>query len=702
MTPISAISEMSDPRMIDRSQLITQELWEQIVKGKKRFLENEDEDPLKNPFINKDIAESWIRSRKMGVNPYIKTSQRQQSPLEYTRTLENNKYLIEITAPLMKKFKDMAVLNSGYILYLCDYNGVFLLQEGDMIRRLTEGLSWNESTIGTCAHCLCLKLKKPVQILGPEHYSVELHDIVGTAAPIFDHTGEVIASLILGQRIIEKPWQDIFQNVRSHTMGLITALAAAVEGQLKLSSMNEKLKDSNEQLRIVNENVMTTHDTLEATLTFIDEGILTIDRNGIIIHSNKEANRILKLKPNEVGNKNISEFLGCESRVMELVKKGKYIELEETLLVGNDEQPYMIMIRPVLNKNTLAADGAVLRLNHAEKFNAIIARRSGGIARYHFEDILGENKEFKRIIALAQRFALSPENVLLIGESGTGKELFAQAIHNIYRPKGPFMAVNCAAMPRELIESELFGYEGGSFTGAERTGRPGKIELANEGTLFLDEIGDMPLELQAVLLRTLEDKQVMRIGGRCYKKVDFRLIVATNKNIYQMVKENQFREDLYFRLSVLTINIPPLRDRSKADIEILSNYFVNSYCEKQGMEITKITPEAQTIINEYHWPGNVRQLQNAMIYAVNTTQDNTIWPDDLPSYILLDTSPLKFEHIINNGGNIAEVLRIDNLERTAIKTAMQHTSNDIPVAAEILGLSRSTLYRKIKEYKLDL
>ncbi|UWG98224.1 sigma 54-interacting transcriptional regulator [Dehalobacter sp. DCM] len=702
MAPLSAISKMDDPRMIDQSQFITQEQWEQIIIAKTRFLENEDEDPLKNKYVNKDIAESWIRSRKMGVNPYIKTSQRQLNALEYSKVIDKNQLLVEITEPLMKRFKDMAVLNSGYILYLCDYNGVFLLQEGDMIRRVTEGLIWNESTIGTCAHCLCLQLKKPVQILGPEHYCIELHDIVGTAAPIHDESGEIIATLILGQRIIERPWLESFQNIRSHTMGLITALAAAVDSQLKLSSINLKLKESYDQLRKVNQKVTTAHDTLEATLTFIDEGILTIDCNGVIIHSNKEANRILKMKQGEIGLRHISEFLSDDSRIMSLVKKGKYIELEETLIVGNDEQPYMIMIRPVLDKETHEADGAVLRLNHAEKVNALIARRSGGIARYHFEDILGENKEFKRIIELAQRFALSPENVLLIGESGTGKELFAQSIHNTYRPKGPFMAVNCAAMPRELIESELFGYEGGSFTGAERAGRPGKIELANEGTLFLDEIGDMPLELQAVLLRTLEDKQVMRIGGRSYKKVDFRLIVATNKNIYQMVKENQFREDLYFRLSVLTINIPPLRERSKTDIEILSNYFVRSYCEKQAITLTQISPEAQKIINEYHWPGNVRQLQNAMIYAVNTAQDNTIWPDDLPSYILLDTSPLKFEHIINNGGNIAEVLRIENLEKTAIKTAMQHTSNDILVAAEILGLSRSTLYRKIKEYNLEL
>ncbi len=226
---------------------------------------------------------------------------------------------------------------------------------------------------------------------------------------------------------------------------------------------------------------------------------------------------------------------------------------------------------------------------------------------------MGESHVFKRTVTLAERFAKSPENILLIGESGTGKELFAQAIHNVYCPQGPFMAVNCAAMPRELIESELFGYEGGSFTGAERAGRPGKIELAHGGTLFLDEIGDMPLELQAVLLRTLEDKQVMRVGGSRYKKVDFRLIAATNKSLLTMVRENQFREDLYFRISVLAIDIPPLRERND-DISLLSNFFVENYCRKMGWNIPEITPLAQSRINSYGWPGNVRQLQNAMIY----------------------------------------------------------------------------------------
>ncbi|NLL51474.1 MAG: sigma 54-interacting transcriptional regulator [Peptococcaceae bacterium] len=678
---------------------MTKERWEEILECKKRFLQNNDENPLLNPHMSKEVAASWIRSKKMGINPLKKATEPHLTPTEHRKVLNDNRALIDIVRPIINTFKDMAVLTSGYILYLCEKNGAFLLQEGDMMRVPTDGLIWNENTVGTNVHSLSMRLKKPVQLMGPEHYLVALENIIASAAPIMDESGEAIATLILSQPLVEKPWEEGFEDWRSHTLGLITSIAAAVEAQMKLNKSNQKLQESYNDLRKVNDNLMTAHNTLEATLAFIDEGIITIDRRGIIIHINQEGLRILKIKPDEIGTRNIQDFLGKHSRVMSLVSKGKKVDVEETIFVKNDEQPYVINIRPVINPSSKDVDAAVLRLNHTEKINAMVAKRSGSIVRYRFEDIIGKDTGLKKVVDLARRFAHSPENVLLIGESGSGKELFAQAIHTESRPQGPFMAVNCAALPRELIESELFGYEGGSFTGAERSGRPGKIELAHGGTLFLDEIGDMPLELQAVLLRTIEDKQVMRVGGRRYNKVDFRLIAATNRNLYNMVKENQFREDLYFRLSVLTINIPPLRAR-KEDIEILSKYFIETYCQKQGWKVPTLSPAAQARINEYEWPGNVRQLQNAMIYAVNTTLNDTIMAEDLPSYINLEIVPTKVD-----GGedyfNDDEALSLQNIERNAIKAAMLRAENYIPAAAEILGISKSTLYRKLKEYEIQ-
>jgi len=674
---------------------VSEKSWREILSCKKSFLQNVDTDPCDNEHMNKEVGASWLRSRELGVNPYMELNNSYLSPKQLRETIEENNLILEIARPLVNTFKVMTILTSGYILYLCDKNGAFLLQEGDMMRVPTESLVWNESTIGTNVHSLCVRLKRPVQLMGPEHYCVALENIVASAAPILDKSGEVIATLILSQPLIDRPWLESFKNFRSQTLGLITSLAAAVGGQIRLHINNEKLKESNLNLKIVNDKLITTHGALETTFAFIDEGIISIDRTGLIIHINKEGTRMLKLNSDEIGIINIKRFLCSQSRIMDLVMQGKNIDVEESICIADDEQTYLVNVRPIVDSTTNQVVSAVLKLTQIEKINALAVNRSGSIASFSFKDILGENKEFKESIDIAQRFASLPENILMIGESGTGKELFAQAIHNTYRPKGTFMAVNCAAMPRELIESELFGYEGGSFTGAERNGRPGKIELANGGTLFLDEIGDMPLEIQAVLLRTLEDKQVMRIGGRRYKKVDFRLVAATNKDLYRMVKENQYREDLYFRLSVLTINIPPLRKRGN-DIEILSKLFIDNYCNKQGRKIQQISPAAQTKINEYEWPGNVRQLQNAMIYAVNTAQDNIIKPENLPNYILLDSCPIKVDEITDT-----KMLRLENLEKVAIEKALLLANNYLPAAAEILGISRSTLYRKLKDYNID-
>jgi transcriptional regulator with PAS, ATPase and Fis domain len=696
------------------TELLSQERWQVILQCKQNFLQNDAEDPHRHPYMNQEVADSWIRSRNMGVNPYAVVTSPNLDPEELSQILNKHRLLLDITNSLANSFKDL-LLACGYILYLFDKTGVILLNEGDqgkfplfLEHGSRMGIVVDENSEGTTAHELCLRLKRPVQLLGPEHYCVAFQNSIASAVPIKDENDEVHAALVLlSQPLLDPPGEDTLKNLCLHSLGLITSMAIAIETQLKLKKIttnycdaNEKAETFNSHLQIAKDKLVTVHNTLNATLAFIDEGIITIDRTGKIIHINQEGIRILKLRPEEICNRNISEFLGSDSDIMTLAEKGENITVEKRICVGIDRQPYQVSIRPVLNQYTKKLDVAVLKLNSSEKVATQLNSRSGSMASYTFEDIIGENKEFKKIIALAQRFASSPENILLIGESGTGKELFAQAIHNIHRPQGPFVAVNCAAMPRELVESELFGYEGGSFTGAERSGRPGKIELAHGGTLFLDEIGDMPLELQAVLLRTLEDKQVMRVGGRRYKKVDFRLIAATNKNLHKMARENQFREDLYFRLSILTINIPPLRERSN-DIEIFSKIFIENYCQKQGWKIPQISPTAQKIINEYEWPGNVRQLQNAMIYAVNTAQDDLIKPENLPNYIILDTCRIKVDEITHSNGKMGEMLCLENLEKAAIETALLHANNCIPVAAQLLGISRSTLYRKLKDYNFD-
>jgi transcriptional regulator with PAS, ATPase and Fis domain len=700
---------------ITNAEMASYERWQALLRYKQAFLQNEAEDPRSYPHMNQEVAASWIRSRNLGVNPYTVVTSPNMNPEELSKLLDQHRLLIDITNSLTKSFRNL-LFSCGYLLYLFDKTGVVLMNEGDWgkfppllsDRNSRMGIIADEHTEGTTAHELCIRLKRPVQLLGPEHYCVAFQNSIASAAPIKAEDGSVQAALVLlSQPLQNPPGEDTLKNLSMHSFALTNSMAVAIETGLKLSktvnelcTANKKAKSLDNHLKTTTDKLIAVHHTLNATMAFVEEGIVAVDRGGTIIFINRDGMRILKLRHEDVGKRNIHEFLSRDSSLMALAEKGEIVRVEEQISVGSDRQlPFQVTVRPIINNQTGELNVAVLKLVSPEKAVAQANNRSGSMAVHTFADIITEDKEFKRSLALAERFASSAENIMLTGESGTGKELFAQAIHNVHCPQGPFMAVNCAAMPRELIGSELFGYEGGSFTGAERSGRPGKIELANGGTLFLDEIGDMPLELQAVLLRTLEDKQVMRVGGNRYKKVDFRIIVATNKDLYKMVKESQFREDLYFRLSVLTINIAPLRERS-GDIELLTRYFIEKYCQRNGWKIPQISPAAQKKISEYQWPGNVRQLQNAIIHAVNTAQGDLIKPENLPAYILADSCPVRLPDAADFSKKMGEILCLEKLEKAAIEAALLHANNCPRTAAEVLGISRSTLYRKLKDFKI--
>lgn len=686
----------------DPMQLMSNERWEMILKCKNDFLKNEIIDPFYYPYIDPEVAASWTRSRSAGVNPFEPMLGEQLRTEELAKIRDENRLLIDLTQPFFKAFSYLTI-SSGYHMHLDDKNGVPLLQQGKKFpidHQKIIPIVCKENSIGTNSHILCLRLKRPVQILGPEHYCIAFQNIVSSAAPILDENQEVLATLSLWTSITP-PYDVNLQLLPSFMLGLITTIATAVENKIKLQNSYEHLEAVNNHLKATNFRLEKTHDTLQATLALIEEGIITIDGAGNILNFNKEGAQILKLDMDALVRKNIKGFLGKQSRLMKLVEKGDNAVIEENIVVGNEDHPYLISITPIVNQSTKQVYSVILKLNHSEKTNALVANKYGDTANYSFEDLIGKSKEFTRALALGKRFTSSAENIFLCGESGTGKELFAQAIHNNHRPNGPFIAVNCAAMPSSLIESELFGYEGGSFTGAERSGKAGKIEMANGGTLFLDEIGDMHLDLQAVLLRVLQDKQVTRIGGRRSKKIDFRLIAASNKDLNKMVREGLFREDLYFRLSVLSIKLPSLRQREN-DIELLIQYFMKNYCLKANCKIPKISPEALKIIKEYNWPGNVRQLENAMIYALNAKQGCIIESRDLPDYVVLDSSTEPLSEATDTRESVREVRTIKDSEKTLLKVALVNAKYDVIRAAHLLGISKSTLYRKIKEYGIEL
>lgn len=325
----------------------------------------------------------------------------------------------------------------------------------------------------------------------------------------------------------------------------------------------------------------------------------------------------------------------------------------------------------------------------------------------YFSKIISNNAKFIEIINLCKNISKSPLNVLLKGESGTGKELFAKAIHFESGRKGKFIPINCSAIPKELFESELFGYEPGAFTGAKIEGKKGKFEEAEGGTLFLDEIGDMPLELQPKLLRILEEGYVTRIGGNKPQKIDVRIISATNKDIRALIKEERFRSDLYYRLDVFQVNIPPLRER-KGDIVLLANKFIQEFCMEQGINIVEIPNEVLNIFSEYHWEGNIRELRNVIqrcvIYASQSGK-NKIEKEFLPTYM----QNIKVDEI-NKVINVNEIQQyetgleeyLEKIEKRIIQKTLEELRFNKSEAAKRLKIPRATLYYKMEKYGIRI
>jgi DNA-binding NtrC family response regulator len=314
--------------------------------------------------------------------------------------------------------------------------------------------------------------------------------------------------------------------------------------------------------------------------------------------------------------------------------------------------------------------------------------------RYRFSDIIGRSSAMKRLFETIARVCDLAANVLIVGESGTGKEMVARALHaNSSRSNGPFVAVNCAAIPETLMESELFGYVRGAFTDA-RKDRPGLFREAGGGVLFLDEIGEVPLTLQAKLLRVIEDREVRPLGSNQSEKIDVRLISASNQVLEDLIHENRFRQDLYYRLNVIRIDLPPLRERAE-DIPLLVEHFIRKFADKVQHRVAGIDKEALALLIGHRWPGNVRELEHTIERAVLLGKGSTIGVNDLPPQ-LSGADPRK----LPLAEAVARSFTLRDLEREYIERVLENTGGNKSEAAKILGVDRTTLYRKLEEYKL--
>jgi len=334
--------------------------------------------------------------------------------------------------------------------------------------------------------------------------------------------------------------------------------------------------------------------------------------------------------------------------------------------------------------------GIIIVFNEIHRIRKLVNEMAGTQARFTFEDIIGVSPAIQEAKKMAMISALGNSTVLLLGETGTGKELFAQAIHNHSERRGhPFLAINCGAIPRELLESELFGYADGAFTGARKGGRPGKFELTNGGSVLLDEIGEMPPDMQVKLLRVLQTGEVCRIGEHKSISVDVRIIAATNAHLKDKVDLGDFREDLFYRLNVFPIIIPPLRNRTE-DIIPLARHILKRCIHNLKKPGTKLTSTAEQVLTQYGWPGNVRELENVVERAVNVAEGRDVEPDDLGLPV---TKSLR---------KAGPMVRLEEVEKQAIVKMIKEMKCNMSQASRALGISRATLYNKIKKYGLPI
>ena len=434
------------------------------------------------------------------------------------------------------------------------------------------------------------------------------------------------------------------------------------------------------------------------------EGLTVVDTEGTVTFLSAENERWLNLKMGEGAGIALSSFAPA-SRLSEVARTGIADNAQIVDLQGKTKITVNLPIRK--DNKVIGAFGKILfqttdqfeklasRVRtvelQVERYETLLDEMRGDL--YTFDHIVSNNPAMLSLIEQARRIADSSATVLILGESGTGKELFAQAIHEASnKNRGPFIAINCGAIPRELIESELFGYEEGAFSGAKKKGKPGKFELACGGTLFLDEVGELPLESQAKLLRVLEERKIDRLGGTTPLPVDFRLVTATNCDLFTLAKSGKFRSDLYYRINEFPIEIPPLRSRPE-DIPLLARHFLAEVSRREQLPTLKISEEALQTLTHHTWPGNVRELRSLMRQMTWKAQGQTIEPHHLPSTLT------KGRSTIGISGTLEE--QLGQAERNAILSALQSAEGNRALTSRMLGIHRTALYKKMARLGID-
>jgi len=613
--------------------------------------------------IRRLIEDSWRRSVGQGVDPFRGAAPLMQREEDLQGLHRRNRELASAAKPIAAQAKRF-LAESGTIMVITDPGGVIMHTEGDAATRgaareihLAPGGDWSEASVGTNAIGTALAVRGPVQIHAAEHFCEGIKQWTCSATVIEDpFDGEVRGIVdISGLKSTFDP----------HCLALAVATAGRITECLRQASLERRAR------------------LLEATVGRFygrqSDALMVFDHQGRIVKANEEASSALRARGVELH----------EGGPLVVLRDNHLVDLEGQRLDSFDED----RVVPVVEGGDRL--GTLLVLPVARQTGGSAAPRQQRQPSSPFEGILRASPSLATQVEKAERLADLPAPVLLQGETGVGKEVFARAIHDSgqYSDK-PFVALNCGSLQRDLLSTELFGYAEGAFTGARRGGMPGKLEAADGGTLFLDEIGEMPLDLQPHLLRVLQEGEFYRLGENRPRKVRFRLLAATNRDLRQEVSEERFRMDLFYRLSVVTLTLPPLRER-RNDIAPLARTFADQIAESYGLAPKSLSEDLVRALERYDWPGNIRELHNAIEAMMLMSGDDTLGTEALPEEYRAQPGGACDDPSGSHSG------LLKSGERDLIVEAIRSAGGNLTRATRSLGIAKSTLYLKLKRFGID-
>ena len=617
-------------------------LWESFIK-RQLFPRKE---------LRPAILNSWQRCLNYEISP-DGTSPPFLNPQELKDRIKMNQECIDALEPVVSSVDDL-IECSNHLVALVDPEGFVLRTYGnqqiqDMLSRLNFGVgaNWNERFAGTTAVGIALKTRQPTHVFHAEHYCQKLHQFSCTAVPIFDPlTKDIIGVLNFVAYI---------QDHQPHSMGMAMQMAKCIELEIYRSR-----KERDELFREYSTQLM---------LDQMDRGIIVLDDQRYIRRANLKALDFLGVDGKELLHKKLND--------LRILSNWKSLE-RPFFISGKKGTGVRLAHQPIVHQRRAIGSLILLEKDNQKRFDA---------DENDPPRPLGQSRAFRQVLEYAENAAHFNSNVLILGETGSGKEVLARYIHQKSRRKeNPFLAINCGCIPKDLLGSELFGYEDGAFTGARKKGKPSKFELADGGTLLLDEVSEMPHESQVYLLRVIEERAVTRLGGCKSINVDVRIIAAANKNLQEEVEAGRFRADLFFRLNVLRIHLPPLKER-KEDIPLLSRHFIEILSESLEKRVEGFSGESMSALIAYDWPGNIRELRNTVEQAIVMCQGDIIQVGDLPEHIV------RVSRDAPNSRNLKDGARYEQFI-----DAYHQCQGNITQIARLLNVSRPTVYAWRKKY----